>query len=244
MDTLSATSLDAVRAYAVAMAAQADGKFEEAMRSFSKAVEADSNFGLAYVGMASSSRNLGRQEDAKKYAKEAVRHLGRMTERERYRARGLAYMATGDYPQCLKEFGEMIARYSADVVAHNNLAFCYTQLRDMRRAAESMRRATEILPRRALYRLNLALYAAYGGDFKAAEAEARMTQELGHPLSRLPLAFAQLGQGQLPPGEGNLPRAREGQRASCFLRGVRPGRSGGLRRPFLGRRRNFRTRRG
>jgi Tfp pilus assembly protein PilF len=131
------------------------------------------------------------------YAKEAVRHLDRMTERERYRARGLAYMATGDYSQCLKEFGDMIGRYSADTVALNNLAYCYSQIRDMHKAADSMRRVSEILPKRALYRLNLALYSAYGSQFEDALDAAHVTEQLGHPLSGLPLAFASLGQGKV-----------------------------------------------
>jgi len=197
MDTLSATSLNVVRAYARAMEAQADGRFDASMENFTEALSGDPNFGLAYAGMASSSWNLGRKQDAEMYAKEAVRHLDRMTERERYRARGLAYMATGDYSQCLKEFGDMIGRYSADTVALNNLAYCYSQIRDMHKAAESMRRVSAILPKRALYRLNLALYSAYGSQFEDALEAVQVTEQLGHPLSRLPLAFANLGQGKV-----------------------------------------------
>jgi tetratricopeptide (TPR) repeat protein len=68
----------------------------------------------------------------------------------------------------------------------------------MPKAVQEMRRAVDILPKRALFRLNLALYADYGGDFQTAEQEARLAQELGSSYSLLPLAFAQMGQGQLP----------------------------------------------
>jgi eukaryotic-like serine/threonine-protein kinase len=197
MDTLSATSLDVVRSYAAGMEALSDGRFDEALVSFKEALDSDQGFGLAYVGMASSSRNLGRVQDAERYATEAVRHVGRMTERERYRARGVVYMATADYQQCVKEFGDMLARYAADVVAYNNLAFCHAQLRDMPSALSAIQRAAELLPKRALYRLNLALYSAYAGDFEAAEVAARTTQELGSRLGLLPLAYAQLGGGQV-----------------------------------------------
>jgi eukaryotic-like serine/threonine-protein kinase len=196
-DTLSTTSIDVVRDYAVAMQALADGKFDDALSGFQRAVQRDPQFGLAYVGMASSSRNMDRVADAEKYAQEAVRHLDRMTERERYRARGLVYMATGDYPQCLKEFSDMLSRYAADVVAYNNLAFCQTQLRHMPDAVNAVKRATEILPKRALYRLNLALYSAYASDFTAAETEAMATRELGNALGLQPLAYAQVAQGKM-----------------------------------------------
>jgi tetratricopeptide (TPR) repeat protein len=196
-DTLSATSIDVVRNYAAAMEAQADGRFEEALAGFRKALDGDPNFGLAYAGMASSSRNLERFEEAEKYAREAARLVGRMTERERYRARGLLSMATGDYQQCLEEFREMLKRYAADVVAHNNVAFCQTQLRQMSEAVASMRQATGILPKRALYRLNLALYSSYASDFEAAAEEAMTTRDLGNSLGWQPLAYAQAGQERI-----------------------------------------------
>ena len=198
METLSATSLEVVREYAEGAEAMSRGRFDDAFQSFSKAVALDPSFGLAHAGMAIASRNLDRRQDAEKYVKEAVRHLDGMTERERYRTRGLFYYITGDYQACVKEYGDLIARYAADVSARNNLALCSTYLRNMPKALDEIRRAVTILPKRALYRLNLALYAAYAGDFQTGEQESRTAQELGHPLALLSLAFAQLGQGQLP----------------------------------------------
>ncbi len=120
-----------------------------------------------------------------------------MTERERYTTRGMFYRVTGDYPQCVKEYGELIARYAADVVGHNQRALCLTQLRDMRGAVEEMRRVVELLPKRTLFRINLALYANYAGDFQTGEQEAQSILE-ADPLAGLPLTFAQVGQGRLP----------------------------------------------
>ncbi len=76
--------------------------------------------------MAMAARNLDKQQDAEKYAQEAIRHLDGMTERERYRARGLYYYITNDYQACVKEYGDLIARYAADAAARNNLALCLT----------------------------------------------------------------------------------------------------------------------
>ncbi len=197
MDTLSATSLDVVRDYAGAMDALSRGKFDEALEGFSKAVAHDPDFGLAHAGMAIASRNLDRQDDAEKYVKEAIRHLDGMTERERYRTRGMYYYLTNDYQACVKEYGDLITRYSADAAARNNLALCLTHLRDMPKAVEEMRQVVKVLPNRQLYRANLALYSAYSGDFPAAETEVRAMQppDLFGLLAR---AFAQAGQGQIP----------------------------------------------
>ena len=196
-DTLSTTSVDAVHDYAAGMVANSNSKFEEARQSFSHAVERDPKFGMAWTALAMLSYNLDKQQDTEKYVKEAFRHLDTMSERERYRTRGLYYMATNDYQQCVKEYGDLAARYAGDASARNNLALCLSHLRRNAEAADQMREVVKILPNRPLYRENLALYSAYSGDFQGAETEAR---ELQHPswLGVLALAFAQLGQGQFP----------------------------------------------
>ena len=60
-----------------------------------------------------------------------------------------------------------------------------------------MRQVVQILPKRAMYRENLALYAAYSGNFQTAEEEARAIEN-PRQYALLALAFAQLGQGQVP----------------------------------------------
>ena len=57
------------------------------------------------------SRNLGRLQDAEKYIKEALSYLDGMTEREKFATRAFYYRMTGDYQQCVKEYGELTARY-------------------------------------------------------------------------------------------------------------------------------------
>ena len=197
METLSAASLEVVHDFAMGMEAMSDSRNEDARQSFMKAVQRDPNFGAAYAAMAIASANVGQQQEAEQYVKEAVRHLDGMTERERYSARGLFYYVTGDYPACVKEYSDLVARYAADAAAHNNLALCSTKLRNVPLALEEMRRVVAILPKRALYRVNLALYAAYGSDFQTAEQEARTAEELGSRWGVFALALAQLGQGQV-----------------------------------------------
>ncbi|HSP18324.1 MAG TPA: protein kinase, partial [Myxococcaceae bacterium] len=196
METLTATSLDVVHDYALAMDALSSSQFDKALASFRRAVERDPNFGLAWAGMAIASANIGKQQDAEKYVTEAVRHVDRMTERERFRARGLYYYLTSDYPSCVKEYGALVARYRSDAAAHNNRALCLTRLREMPKALEEMREVVAILPNRALYRVNLALYAAYAGDFATAQTEGTRAQQMS-PLGHLPLAFGQVGNGRL-----------------------------------------------
>jgi serine/threonine protein kinase/tetratricopeptide (TPR) repeat protein len=197
MTSLSATSLGVLSQYAAGREAAASGKFEEARDSYLKAIQLDPNFGIGYQALGTLSLNIGNVEEADRYFKEALRHLDGMTERERFTTRGMYYRIIGNYPQCVKEYSDLIARYAADVLARNNLALCSTFLRDLPKAVTEMRQLVQIMPKRALYRLNLALYASYAGDFAAGEKEARAAQDLGSAFSWVPLAFAQLGQGQL-----------------------------------------------
>src|SRR4029077_6388491 len=117
------------------------------------------------------SKTLCRLQDSEKYAKEALRYLDGMTERERFATRGNYYRITGDFQQCAKEYNDLIARYAADTVALNNLGVCRAKMRDMPGAVDAMRRAVQILPKRVTYRANLALFADYAGDFATAEQE-------------------------------------------------------------------------
>jgi serine/threonine protein kinase/Flp pilus assembly protein TadD len=195
--SLSTTSMEVASLYAAAVEAQANNKFEEARTHYLKTTELDPNFGLGYQGAALMSRNLGRLQDASKYASEALNHLERMTDRERFAVRASYYLTTGDSQQCAKEYGELIARYAADAVAHANRAQCLSKLRDMRGAVDEMRQAVQVLPKRVPFRANLAMYAAYSGDFQAAEREVGALQE-PTDMATLALAFAQLGRGVLP----------------------------------------------
>jgi eukaryotic-like serine/threonine-protein kinase len=197
-ETLSTASLEAVHEYSQGMVANSDGNFDEARRSFSKAADLDPTFGLAYVARAGMDRNLGQVQDAQKYIKLAVNNIDHMTERERYRTRGVYYVIMQDHQKCADEYRELIKRYSADAGAHNNLAYCYTQLRKMPEAVQEMRKVVGILPNRATWRNNLALYLSYGGDFQNGEREARAAQQLNpYDVTFISLAFAQLGQDQV-----------------------------------------------
>jgi len=193
-EKLSATSLEVVREYALAMQALSSSQFVEARAAFERAIKIDPNFGLAYAGLASTASNMGQPQEAERFVREAIRHVDRMTERERLRTRGLLYYITNDYEACVKEYGDLLVQYEADVAARNNLALCSTKLRNMARARDEMTRVVAILPRRSLYRLNASLYSTYSGDFAQGERDALVAQQLGDRWALQALALSKLGQ--------------------------------------------------
>ena len=202
METATAASLEAVHEWAAALDFLSRGDSEKAQQHYLKALDLDPNFGLAYVGLAASAHNMGRQQDAEKYIKAALSHIDHMTERERFRTRGFLYYVIGDTQKCVDEYGTLLAQYPSDTGAYNNMADCLTRLRSLPKALEEERRAVAILPKRAVYHVNVALYSAYAGDFQTAAKEAATTLQLNPDFfgGFLAQAFADLGQDQLAQG--------------------------------------------
>ena len=198
MASVSAASPEVLQNYAAAREASSNLKYDDASAYYAKTIELDPKFGIGYQGLAALARNQNHLDEAQKYITEALKYLDGMTERERYATRGLYYTLTGDYQQCSKEYDDLIARYPVDVLAHNNLALCLSFLRNMPKAVNEVKRSVELVPKRALFRINLALYANYAGDFAAAKAEEATLTELGRPQWALfNRALAELGQGEL-----------------------------------------------
>ncbi len=199
----TAASLEAVHQDAVGKEQEFAGKFEEALKSFSKAVELDPNFARGYSAMAAVQLELGKTKEAQQSIRLAMQHEDRMTERERYRNRGLFYAMAGNWQKCVDEYTQLVERYPADRTGQLNLASCYAHVRNLPKAIEAGRRAVEIVPKGALQRLNLSFLTIAGGDFASGEQEAREalkinpSSEYGH----LMLAEAQLGQGQFSRAE-------------------------------------------
>jgi tetratricopeptide (TPR) repeat protein/predicted Ser/Thr protein kinase len=196
---LKAASLEAVHQASIAVDEQFAGNFQEAFDSFKKAAELDPKFTWAYTGMAAMAQNLGKPGDALNYMKLAMEHVDSMTERERFRDRGLYYLTAGDWQNCVQENTQLVAHFPADRVGQNNLATCYTQLRNAPKALEAARHAVEIVPRGLAPRLNLAFISAFAGDFAASEKEAHTVLSINPAAAQgfLVLAEAQLGEGQL-----------------------------------------------
>jgi len=194
-----AASLEAVRQESLGMDETFAGKFQEAFDSFQKAVELDPKSARAYTGMAAMARNLGRSEDAVKYMQLAMQNVDSMTERQRYRNRGLYALTMGNWQDCVREYTQLVTRYPADRVGQNNLAECYTQLRNAPKALEAAQQEVKIVPKGVGQWLNYAFVSAFAGDFAGSEKEARTALSINPSAGPgyLVLAEAQLGEGQI-----------------------------------------------
>jgi serine/threonine-protein kinase len=199
-ETVTAGSLDAMRAFVRGQELQQASKFEEALQEYQRAVDLDPQFGRAYSGIAGVYINYFRQPDkAEASYQAAMKHLDRMTEREKYRTLGAYYIDIArNYEKAIENFENLVKLYPADDGGHGNLALAYVLLgNNLPRAAAEVRKSLEIYPNNTLQRYNYAMYSMYAGDFATAIAEGTRLVE-GNPsfeYNYVPIALSQLAQG-------------------------------------------------
>ena len=209
-ETFTTSSIEAVHTYIAAQNLQSQGKYDEAIRSYSDALKLDPEFGRAYSGLAITNANLGRYPEAAQYFKEALARIGKMTDREKYRTRGGYFYSTRNYRAAIDEFTNLLKEYPADSVAHTNLAASYFISHDLGRALEEQRRATEIYPSYVLNRNNSALYEMYMGDFRNAVQDAESALKLNpqYVKANIILGVSHLASGNVAQASATFERMK------------------------------------
>ena len=203
-ETVTAGSLPAIRAYVRAQDLSRANKIPEALEAYQEAVTLDPQFGRAYAGMASIYSNYFKQPDkADANYQLAMKHLDRMTDREKYRTLGTYYLnVVRNYEKAVETYETLVRLFPADDVGHGNLALAYLLVGNVPRAVEQVRRALAIYPRNALQRYNYVMYSMYAGDFATAIAEATklLEENPSFEVPLLPLALSRIVQGDVDGG--------------------------------------------
>jgi tetratricopeptide (TPR) repeat protein len=199
-ETVTAASLEAMRAYAHAQELQHASKFREALEEYQHAAQLDPQFGRAYAGMAGVYANYFKQPDkAEENYQAALKHLDRMTEREKYRTLGTYYLDIArNYEKAIENFETLVKLYPADQGGHGNLALAYLLIgNNVPRAVAEVRKTIAIYPANTVQRYNYAMYSMYAGDFPTAIAEgSRLNKENpSFEYNFIPIALSQLAQG-------------------------------------------------
>jgi len=206
-ETVTAGSLDAMRAYARGQELQQTSQFQDALREYQRAVKLDPQFGRAYAGIAGVYVNYFKQPELAEAAyQEAMKHLDRMTEREKYRTLGTYYLDIAqNFEKAIENFETLVRLYPSDNGGHGNLALAYLRVGNVSGAVTEVRKSLEIYPGNSLQRYNYAMYSMYAGDFSTAIAEAGRVQKENPTLEYawLPFALSNLI-------EGNVAAAHEG----------------------------------
>ena len=197
-ETYTAGSIEAAHEYALAQNLQWEGKWDEAIRHYRKALDLDPNLGRAYAGLAAVENNSGHRQEAEKDYKQALARIDRMSDREKYRTRGGYYLLTRNADNAVEEFTALVKQYPADTAGIGNLAFAYFVKRDMAKALEWGRRAIEVYPKDVPRRNNYGLIAMYAGDFDTGIREQNTVIQMNPQfvLAYVGLALSELGAGR------------------------------------------------
>jgi len=172
-ETVTVTSLEALKDYVEAQNLARAGQDEEAIAYYEKSVQSDPDFARAYSGWGLSAFKIGRRSEAEEKWQKALSLLDRMTERERYRTLGLYYAAVSlNYDKAIENYAQLVEKFPADGAGHNNLSVLYFLTLQFDKSVAESGQLIEIYPTRTLYRSNHALNAMWAGDLETAQAAA------------------------------------------------------------------------
>ncbi|HSA97256.1 MAG TPA: protein kinase, partial [Acidobacteriota bacterium] len=197
-ETFTTTSLEAMQAFARGQELDDVGRSEEALKEYLRAIDYDPNFGRAYASMSVIYLNEGRLSEAERSFQEAMKRIDQMTDREKYRTRGIYYLMNRDWKKAVDEYSALLKSYPGDYVIHSMLAIAYFYARDMPKAVEEGRLDVKYNPQGVHAHNNLSWYELAVGDPKAAEEESRAALKIQpeFPRAYMTLALTQLAQGQ------------------------------------------------
>ncbi len=218
-ETISTSSLEALRNYAQAQDLRSSGNWEEAIRYYRAALQIDSKLGRAYSGMAAAYANLGQAAEARRNFELALEQLDRMTEREKYRTRSVYYLFMRSTDKAIEEAKALVAQFPGDTGGYGNLALAYFQTRNFTEALVQGRQFTKIDPKNVTGLNNVALYLMYLGDFETAGREAAKVLAMNPSLIKgyLAAAMSELGQNRTEQAAAIYEKARAVSAAGASL---------------------------
>ena len=177
-ETFTTTSLEAMKSYTMAQELQMSGRRIEAIEEYKKALEYDPNLGRAYAGLGACYYNLNQIKESEQNYNEALKLIGTMTDREKFRTRGGYYLVKKNFQKAIDEFDNLVKQFPADAAGHANLAFAYYLAYDMPKAYEVGKRALELTPKNINVHYNLGWYTMAFGEYEQAETAAKATIEI------------------------------------------------------------------
>jgi serine/threonine protein kinase/tetratricopeptide (TPR) repeat protein len=197
-ETFTTSSLEGMKAYADAQRLDGEGKEQEAIAAYLKAIDHDPNCGRAYAGLAVAYYARGEWQLAEKYFKEAMDRIDQMTDREKHRTRGGYYLFKNNFKRAIEEYTALLAHFPRDVAGHTNLALAYFLGYKMPEAFQEGLLAIEVEPDNLDHRYNQSWYALGSGDFERARLEAKKTLEIEPTYAKafVVLALTEMAQGR------------------------------------------------
>jgi serine/threonine protein kinase/predicted Zn-dependent protease len=151
------SSLEALKAYSLAVDEANRGKWIESIQQHSHALELDPNFAAAYFGIAVCYANTGQPKLAAEYTSKAYALRDRVSERERLRIIGFYYFSvTGEFDKYIENLELYKNTYPRDDRGYVSLSVAYDRIGQWEKSAEAAGEAIRINPNTVPPNTNLA----------------------------------------------------------------------------------------
>jgi eukaryotic-like serine/threonine-protein kinase len=140
-------SLDALKAYSMAITTGRTKGDSEAVPFMKHASELDPNFAMAYVGLGIEYANLGQPGVAADYARKAYDLRDRVSDRERFRISAFYFQyVTGEMDKAIDAYELWAKNYPREMVPRGNLGSLYASLGQYDKAIAETEAAQRLEP--------------------------------------------------------------------------------------------------
>jgi len=172
-EQMTTTSLEAMKAFSEAREYDVQGKYEDAIQEYLRAIKEDEKFGQAYANLANDYHNLGQIQKAKEYYEKAIAHLDRMSEDEKLTIRSTYYLVVRNYKRAIESFLSFLKLHPRSQWGLANISLAYFYAREIENSVESQKKALEVFPKDITGHFNLSWYTMAYGDLKLADESIR-----------------------------------------------------------------------
>ncbi|MGH9601620.1 MAG: tetratricopeptide repeat protein, partial [Terriglobales bacterium] len=181
IEQATTSSLEAMKALAMADAKRNSGREVESMPLYERAIELDPNFALAHARLGVIYGNLGESERELRYKIRAFELRDRVSERERFYITAHYFTSvTGEMEKGIQAYELFKQTYPRDYTPWNNLAVTYGVMGQFEKSLENGREALRIDPQEFHAYGQVAF--SYLGLNRVEEAKATLKQALdNHP---------------------------------------------------------------
>src|SRR5215510_5043277 len=179
IEQATTSSLEALKAYAMANDERAKGRARESLTFYKRAIDLDPNFAMAYARMGVSYINQEQLETAKPYLQKSYDLRDRVSERERlYITEKYYNYITGEIDQAVETLKTWVRLYPNDFIPHNNLAIDYQILANYEESLKEALEAVRLAPNNVTAHQNVVTCFLGLGRIDEAEQASKEIEKL------------------------------------------------------------------
>lgn len=179
LEEATTSSLEALRQFSLGGEIQGRGKIRDSIPCYTRAIEIDPDFALAYMRLGAVYMNISEMEKAREHRAKAFALRARVSDRERLRISAGYYLrATGELDKAREANEQIIALYPTNWGTRGNLGLILGDLGELDKAIELHREEISRFPNSPQGYQNLvASLLAIG---KIGDAKALLDRQIAH----------------------------------------------------------------